>query len=90
MADFSTKLVKISKDAKDILDEKTDVNGEDYKYINESGNIRQYFPKTLSVDTGVVLNNGKYILNMLPVTEEEYIPQKNESTVTYSTEETNI
>lgn len=27
---------------------------------------------------------------MLPVTEEEYIPQKNESTVTYSTEETNI
>lgn len=90
LADFSTKLVKISKDAKDILDEKTDVNGEDYKYINESGNIRQYFPKTLSVDTGVVLNNGKYILNMLPVTEEEYIPQKNESTVTYSTEETNI
>ena len=53
MADFSTKLVKISKDAKDILDEKTDVNGEDYKYINESGNIRQYFPKTLSVDTGL-------------------------------------
>lgn len=90
LSDFSTKLVKISKDAKDILDEKTDVNGEDYKYINESGNIRQYFPKTLSVDTGVVLNNGKYILNMLPVTEEEYIPQKNESTVTYSTEETNI
>lgn len=36
------------------------------------------------------MNNGKYILNMLPVTEEEYIPQKNESTVTYSTEETNI
>ena len=90
LSDFSTKLVKISKDAKDILDEKTDVNGEDYKYINESGNIRQYFPKTLSVDTGVVLNNGKYILNMMPVTEEEYIPQKNESTVTYSTEEMNI
>jgi len=90
LSDFSTKLVKISKDAKDILDEKTDVNGEDYKYINESGNIRQYFPKTLSVDTGVVLNNRKYILNMMPVTEEEYIPQKNESTVTYSTEEMNI
>ena len=90
LSDFSTKLVKISKDAKDILDEKTDVNGEDYKYINESGNIRQYFPKTLSVDTGVVLDNGKYILNMMPVTEEEYIPQKNESTVTYSTEEMNI
>ncbi len=40
---------------------------EDYGYVNDSNDIKTYFPKTLSVDKGVVLEHKDIKIEMSPV-----------------------
>lgn len=39
----------------------------DYKYVNKKGDAKHFFPKKLSEENGVLLNYGKYEIEMAPV-----------------------
>ena len=69
LVEYNPELVKIDSEDKEILDKKTSENIKDYLFVNESGDSKQYFPKKLDKDTGIVLNHGKYVVGMTPEIE---------------------
>ncbi len=92
LVEYNPELVKIDSEDKEILDKKTSENIKDYLFVNESGDSKQYFPKKLDKDTGIVLNHGKYVVGMTPEIEEgqSYAPDKERDTVTYVSDERGI
>jgi hypothetical protein len=92
LVEYNPELVKIDSENKEILDKKTSENIKDYLFVNESGDSKQYFPKKLEKDTGIVLNHGKYVVGMTPEIEEgqSYAPDKERDTVTYVSDERGI
>lgn len=90
--EYNPALTKIDSEDKEILDKKTSENINDYQFVNESGDSKQYFPKKLGKDTGIVLNHGKYVMDMTPGTEEgkNYTPNKKSNTITYTSDEKDI
>lgn len=47
------------------------VSVDDYAVVNAKGDSRQYFPKQLNDNSGVVMNHGKYTLEFIPISVEE-------------------
>lgn len=48
----------------------SDSNTEEYKYVNEAGDTKQYLPKTMKEETPVLLTNNKYRVSFAPVSDE--------------------
>lgn len=92
LIDYDSTLTKLDRNDKEILDKKTSENTNDYLFANESGDSKQYFPKELNKDTGIVLNRGKYVATMIPDLEEEqsYIPDRESNMVTYVSDEKEV
>ena len=47
-----------------------------YKYENEAGAVKTYFPKKLSADTPLITDDGIYKMSFYPVTEEKNLTPK--------------
>ena len=91
-SNYDPILTKLGREDKEILDKKASENIEDYLFVNESGDRKQYFPKKLNQETGILLNYGKYVVSMAPDLEEEkcYTPDKESDTITYESGEEDI
>ena len=60
-------MAKIIASSKVITEEKA----EQYKYVNESGDSKQYMPKMVKEETPVLLTNDKYKVAFSPISDDE-------------------
>ncbi|MCI8955657.1 MAG: DNRLRE domain-containing protein [Eubacterium sp.] len=90
--EYNPELTKLDSEDKELLDRNTSENTNDFLFVNDVGDSKQYFPKKMNKDTGIVLNNGKYVVGMTPKLEEgqSYAPDKSGDIVTYASNEKDI
>ena len=72
MVDYDTTLQKPDKTDRQKLNRilKKD-NAGCYTAVNAKGDSRQYFPKELDEENGIVMNNGKYMLAFAPIYKQK-------------------
>ena len=79
--DYNPTLVELKQTDK----QKIDILGEDnYSYVNQSGDCKQYFPEKITKNDGVMLLKDHYSIKMLPVVDENYSIKINGTIATYS------
>lgn len=91
LTEYNTELGKIVKEDKNALENKAGKNVDKYTYVNISGDSKQYFPKNLTENTGVIMNHDKYVFSFAPdMTNDAYVSNVKDNMITYSLSDSNI
>lgn len=94
--DYDPTLVKVSDRQKKVIQKSKMVGQEaakEYIYTNASGDSKQYFPESLSENTGVILEKGDYAIDFMPVVRAEStlsLESKKKNQIIYATDEADI
>ena len=83
---YNPAISDIKKSDKKILDRNIDKSSKAYTFVNISGDSRQFFPKEISKDNGVVMIKGNYTIEMAPIVsqEEKYQANIDNTEITYT------
>lgn len=72
--EYNPEFVKVDNNDKKIIASSkviTEEKAEQYKYVNESGDSKQYMPKMVREETPVLLTNDKYKVAFSPISDDE-------------------
>ncbi|MCL2654896.1 MAG: DNRLRE domain-containing protein [Coriobacteriia bacterium] len=78
---FSSPVRFADKDGK-LIDYDPSLKSSDkagYRYENNAGDMKQYFPEAIDAATPLLLTNGNYSIDLSPVTNTEFAAQKFEN-----------
>ena len=67
LVDYNAELTDISGKDKKILEKEALKDVTEYANVNESGDSKQFFPKIISKENGVVMTKNNYVVEMAPV-----------------------
>lgn len=89
LTNYDASLSKLDNNDKNMLKDSADKDIREYKSVNQSGDCKQYFPKVLNSENGVVMAKDSYMVEMAPVVNEtqEYVAAVEENVATYSSDD---
>ena len=87
MTDYNTEIVKpVSSDKIKLRKTMSNVNVGNYIGVNAVGHTKQYFPKDISTD-GIIMINNRYSITLSPrIADGDYVAQIKDDTIKYINE----